>query len=80
MRVAGRILPGRWGGNHGGGERNRKEEIIGWKEKAFGPRHFKLEPFTVHFSGDELKWKSMSTNQESYLLINLCIASAVEVN
>lgn len=80
MGVTGRIMHGIWGGNHGGGERSRKEKIIGWKEKAFGLRHFKLEPFTVHFSGDEVKWKSMPKNQESYLLINPCVASAEVVN
>lgn len=63
-----------------GGERSQKEEIIGWKEMEFGLRHFKLEPFTVHFSGDELKWKSMIKNQESGLLINPSIASTTVVN
>lgn len=34
------------------GERDWKEEIIGWKEKEFALGHFKLEPFTVYCSED----------------------------
>jgi hypothetical protein len=38
---------------------NWKEEVIGWKENEFGSRHFKLETFTEHFSGNELNWEFM---------------------
>lgn len=50
------------------------------EREEFGLRHFKLEPFTVHFSGDELKWKPTTKNQERCLLMNTYLASTIAVN